>query len=130
MRKKDPLSAPVLLVQTGNDLGYSRDPTSELPINLAGLAAYCMEKGIEVDVFDFHVHSDQEFAQRLKAPELKILGFSAPTLQIYRSENLAKKAKELRPDVFLLLGGIHSSSLPEATAKKFPVFDAVAYGEG
>lgn len=130
MKKRVSNNAPVLLVQSGYDRKITRDPTSELPIGLGTMAAFCDGNGISVDIFDFQVQSDAEFAERIKAPELALVGFSAATLQIYRAGRIAMQVRKARPDVALLLGGIHPSALPEQTNKKFPVFDGVAVGEG
>lgn len=130
MRKKDPTDAPILLVQCGYDRKITRDPTSEPPIGLGGLAAYCTKREFPADIFDFQVQSESEFISRIQQPGLKLIGFSATTIQIYRAARIAGQVHEVRPEIQIILGGMHASALPADTLRKFPVFDFIAIGEG
>ncbi len=100
-------------------------------VGLATIMA-CLEKaGYTVKILDMLAtgYDEKGFIEALKDPELKVMGVSAIGATILKSFELAKRAKELRPDVKIIAGGPHLSILPEHTMRQGSI-DYGIIGEG
>jgi anaerobic magnesium-protoporphyrin IX monomethyl ester cyclase len=111
------------------------NPSSKLPIDtrispslgLAYLAAVSERRGDEVRVYDGDVE-DRSLEAVLREAAPRVVGITANTTQItaaWRDAELAKSAC----GASVVLGGPHSTSLPEESALK-PFVDIVVRGEG
>ena len=112
------------------DLKRKTDATPSLGIY--SLAAQARRAGHEVRVIDLAVRPRPrrkvlEEAARF-APDLA--GFSAVTVNVHHAARIAEELKDARPGLPVVLGGPHGTALPGETMARFPVFDAVALGEG
>lgn len=100
-----------------------------LPLSLLSLASWLREKGGyhgRVRILDTQIRKimPSDFI------DAAVVGISAMTgRQIKYGLQAAAIAKELNPDVVIVWGGVHSSLLPEQTAKHLLV-DVVVIGEG
>ncbi|MEI7640949.1 MAG: radical SAM protein [bacterium] len=93
-----------------------------LPLGLAYVAAYAMEKGFkDIQVVDLNLHSEATL------PLAQVYGITATTPLINAAYALAKKIKT--PENFVVLGGPHATCLPEEALLKEGV-DFVIRGEG
>jgi len=66
-------------------------------------------------------------------PEMhpRIIGFSAMTHQIdYVSETATELKKAMKDDVLFVIGGPHTTAVPQQTLLQYPVFDVAVFGEG
>ena len=52
------------------------------------------------------------------------------TPQVRSAHEIAKKAKALKADIPIIIGGVHATVLPEQTLQEFPAFDIIVMGEG
>ncbi len=96
------------------------------------MATILRQKGYDVTSIDAIAEglSRAELIKRIQKIKPDIVGLTALTEQVYEASLLAKKIKEMSPEVKTILGGYHASALPEQTLKEFSSFDYLVYGEG
>ncbi len=82
-----------------------------------------------IDAMTHHLTDDQVQA-RLIELDPDIVGCTAITPAIYKAEGLLKLAKELKPSVVTVLGGIHGTFMYPQVLKEAPWIDCVVRGEG
>ena len=84
------------------------------------------------EIWDYEVQpfSPPDFIQKINKSQPKIIGFSCFTPTVINGHKLAKIIKENFPSIVTLVGGPHSSALPQRTLEEFPYFDLVVVGEG
>lgn len=70
-----------------------------------------------------------ETLQCVKEYKPTVVGLSAYTFDVLYAGYLAKKIKELYPNICIVLGGVHASILPIDTLKKIPEIDITMVGE-
>jgi radical SAM superfamily enzyme YgiQ (UPF0313 family) len=103
-----------------------------LPTNLGYIAAYAKQKGVSVDIWDYEQDpfSAVPFLKRLEQASPDIVGISCMTPTIINGHNIATLIKKHFPHITTVVGGAHSSALPEQTLREFPDFDIVVNQEG
>ncbi len=74
--------------------------------------------------------SIEETVERIVALRPRIVGISAMTHMISDAAMVAERVKRILKGVWIVLGGVHGSFLPERTKREFPVFDFIVVGEG
>lgn len=104
--------------------------TAELPLSILSCVSYvCRE--FDTACLDERIHRD--FARRLRRHlngSTVCVGVSAMTgPQIAFGLDVARRVRELAPDVPIVWGGIHASLLPEETSRH-PLVDVAIAGEG
>ncbi|HUU28550.1 MAG TPA: radical SAM protein [archaeon] len=130
-------SRKILLLTPPYDLkergGILASVAADLPsLGLLYLAGFLRDKGYETAICDASAEK-LSFAQLLgiiKKSDASLIGISSTTPSIMRTGRLAEEIKKLKPDVGILLGGPHSTSVPEETLEKFSSFTAMVVGEG
>lgn len=102
------------------------------PINLASLAAYIMQFGHEVEIWDFAAEppTKEHLINRLKSFMPQVVGFSCMTPLIKTGHKMAEIIKSCDPDITTIVGGPHVSAVPKETLLEFPSFDIGVIGEG
>jgi anaerobic magnesium-protoporphyrin IX monomethyl ester cyclase len=103
------------------------------PAWVAYLTGYLKAGGYaDVSFIDAMTHHLSEEQVREKLAELQpdIVGCTAITPAIYKAERLLEIAKELKPDVVTVLGGIHGTFMYPQVLKEAPWIDVVVRGEG
>lgn len=102
------------------------------PINLASLAAYIMQFGHEVEIWDFAVEppTKEHLISRLKSFLPKVVGFSCMTPLIKTGHKMAEIIKSCDDSITTIVGGPHVSAAPNQTLLEFPSFDIGVIGEG
>ena len=87
-------------------------------------------KGIEVELIDTTFDKDYSAIRRkIQLSKPDVLGVSILTKFAAAGFEMAKIAKEIYPDVFVIMGGAHATILPLETIENEHV-DAVCLGEG
>lgn len=87
------------------------------PLDIGLLAAFLRENGFEVRVID----ADAEFlapietAEKIKAYNPVLTGIFAHTIRMEYAGLTIKELRKIAPDLKILMGGRHPSSLPEKT---------------
>ena len=101
-------------------------------LGLGYIAAYLRQNGHSVAILDPEAEglSDNMLVEKIKNHKPRIVGLSATTPDFANALKIAELVKK-NTDAFILLGGIHASSLPEYTIANYAdKFDAVCIGEG
>lgn len=82
---------------------------------------------IESDIFNFSVDT---VAARVIAQKPQYLGISLFTVGVWAAWGIAKKVKAALPDIIVIVGGPHISSMGKETIERFREFDVAVSGEG
>jgi anaerobic magnesium-protoporphyrin IX monomethyl ester cyclase len=97
-------------------------------LSLAMIGAPLTAAGIKTELIDFNIHDEKRLAAALGDMEVKFAGITFTT-PLYDSANaIAGRIKQARPDITLVCGGPHVTSLPEETMEN-SFFDIGAAGE-
>lgn len=111
------------------------------PIGLLSLGAALEQEDVEVEVLDFNLQgiADNSFVQQgfyakaLKLIEEKapdVVGFTSMVINSHVALEIGKRLKAECPDVIIVLGGTHFSSIAEEVLGFYPWVDYVIKGEG
>lgn len=93
------------------------------PLGLVQLGTFLQNKGHKVEIIDFNWlgvnwYDDYNY---------DVIGISAMTKDYGRAISLAKLIKTLKPNLPIIIGGVHISTLPESI---HPIFNVGIKGEG
>jgi len=101
------------------------------PLGLAYIAAYLLENGYEVKIYDCQCLDidSEELVSKLKKESPEIIGFTSTTPMIKNTIKTARKLKKELPNTIIIIGGSHVSALPKRTLS-FNFFDIGIRGEG
>lgn len=107
-------------------------PRKSPPLGLAYLAAYIEEAGFKPHSHDLNVYpiNNKDFVVLLKSRPWIMVGLSFMTNQFAEAQRLSTLVKKVLPDIPLVAGGPHPSSIPERTLRELPALDIVVKGEG
>ncbi|HLC72470.1 MAG TPA: radical SAM protein [Candidatus Nanoarchaeia archaeon] len=101
------------------------------PLSLGVLLAYLRKNGFEIGIWDYNVEQfeEQSFIKRLQDEKPDVIGLAAMTPGIKSAHTLAGLIKKYSPKTTIIIGGPHVDALPLQSAKEFPNFDIIVYGE-
>src|SRR5215467_6877856 len=100
------------------------------PVCLLALASPLIEAGFRVTVIDGTIMPQFEEAIVRETQDALCLGISLLTGAMIRTAvKVARRVKQLSPDLPLIFGGWHPSLLPDQTLQ-FDAVDAVVRGQG
>ncbi|MFA5318146.1 MAG: radical SAM protein [Patescibacteria group bacterium] len=102
---------------------------SSISVGLLSIASFLDDKGIPVEIIDGVRQKNYLELVKEKCKECKYVGISVMTMQIAKAIETSKLIKEINPKCKIIWGGAHPTFFVEQTAK-FPLVDAVCYGEG
>ena len=107
-------------------------PRKSPPLGLAYLAGYIEANGFKPYIIDFNINKipDDSFQTLLLSRQWILTGISFMTSQFAEASRLADIIKRSLPEVPLIAGGPHPSSIPERTLKEISSIDIVVKGEG
>lgn len=97
------------------------------PLNLGYLASYLRKHVPEVDVKIFDGVACKNVSEELSLYRPDIVGITATTPQAPEAYNLADTLKRERPEVFVIIGGVHASAMPSEASSHC---DCVVTSEG
>jgi len=103
------------------------------PIGMISLYSYLKSKDLDVLFVDtqFKCRTEVELAAFLREHiKIDIIGIPVFTNTASNSFRTAKLCKEVRPDVTIVLGGVHATSMPKQTLGECPEADYIVLGEG
>ncbi|MBI4812159.1 cobalamin B12-binding domain-containing protein [Candidatus Falkowbacteria bacterium] len=103
-----------------------------IPLGLAYLASSARAAGCEVKIIDAEIlHFNLERAAReILDTNPEIVGFTAVSISVDNAAAVAKKIKNLKPNIIAVIGGHHLTTAPKETLELFPNFDLGVVGEG
>lgn len=101
-------------------------------LGLAYIAACLLRRGHEVRVLDAKNESmsDADLCRHLEEFAPDIFGVTAMTHEIHAAAQVCATVKRRQPDVLTVVGGPHTTALPERTLAEFPDIDVAVIGEG
>ncbi|HII61320.1 B12-binding domain-containing radical SAM protein [Pyrococcus horikoshii] len=105
--------------------------TTGPPLGLAYLASMVREEH-DVKIIDGLAEdlTFSDIAKIIKKFDPDIVGITATTSAMYDAYTVAKIAKNINENVFVVMGGPHVTFTPELTMRECPCIDAVVRGEG
>lgn len=124
------LNPPLIAAQRYGVLAQSG--SAEPPIGLAYLAAAVRKNGFETAILDAQalgIELDDCLKLILDKPP-QFLAITLVTMTVRVSSKLAYLLKEKLPDIKIIVGGPHFTSLPKKTLLENPSFDVGVVGEG
>jgi anaerobic magnesium-protoporphyrin IX monomethyl ester cyclase len=105
--------------------------TAKPALNLGYLSAYLKKDGHAVRVLDLALNDDSvAVTEVLREFQPGVVGVSSYTPNIPDSFQLIKKIKIFNPSCVTVMGGPHSTSIPEETLTECLELDIVVIGEG
>ena len=122
----------IILIRPPRIEGYCERRFIQQPINLAYIAAYLKKNGWKVELWDYEVEEFEpaSFQKRLELACPRVVGITGMTPTINNAHQVASQIKKYNPNIKIIIGGPHSSALPEKTLSEFINFDVVVIGEG
>ncbi len=119
----------ILLINQSNGIAFNQNP----PLGILYLASSLQSAGHKVFVYD-----QGALENNLKYPSFDyirqinptIVGFSLYTFGLPNTLQYIKDLKKAFPALCIVLGGHHSTALPERTMLDCPEADYLVYGEG
>jgi len=101
-------------------------------LGLAYIAGVLESENIKVKVIDAKALglSPRDIANKFDEYNANIVGMTAMTHEIYLCHEIAIELKRKNPDTTVVIGGPHSTALPERTLEEFFSFDIAVIGEG
>lgn len=103
------------------------DQKAFVPLGLLYLVSALKNYGIEVQVVEL-ANRENEIEQALAGLDSQIYGITATTPQYPWAKKIKQIIKQKNPDAPVIIGGAHSSSVPEVCLRDG--FDVVVIGEG
>lgn len=102
------------------------------PMGLLSLAAWVDKCGHQSAIHDCYAFPDQEerIYEYILRERPDFLGFSTTTSSFLDGVRIARRARELRPQLKIVFGGVHMSALREQLLRDFPLIDYGVVGEG
>jgi len=125
----------ILLVNPGNRLsqfgGVSEYATVAQPLGITMLAAYIQKHDFSVEILDAEVLdlSPEETVDEIIRRNPKFAGVTAFTTKMTAANRILHLLKEKAPQIKTIIGGHHSSAIPDGTHKESKA-DFTVKGEG
>jgi len=115
---------------TGSPLQTHRRQTGHL--GLGWIAACLLQRGHSVQVLDAKNQpiTDEDVRRHVAEFQPRIFGVTAMTHEIHAAAHACAVVKEVSPNILTIVGGPHTSALPERTLEEFPSVDVAAVAEG
>mgnify|MGYP001806296451 CR=1 FL=1 len=82
-----------------------------------------------IDAMTNHI-GDDKLAEMLRDADADIVGTTAITPSIYKAERVLELAKQVKPGVVTVLGGVHATFMYQQVLSEAPWIDAIVRGEG
>lgn len=101
-------------------------------LGLLHLAAQVREDGYQTAIIESDIEglSVDQVVERIVREKPDYLGLTLFTVAVWRAWQIAKKIKRLLPDVPIIVGGPHLSSMGRETMERFQEFDIAVIHEG
>ena len=118
------VNPPYETIEAGKE--YVKHVINRSPsLGLLFLAAKVREGGYAPKIVESDLQniSNEEVAEIILETNPKFVGFTLFTVGVLNSVEIAKMVREKNPDIHIIVGGPHISSMGVETLKKFDAFD-------
>ena len=117
---------------TPGEQDMSRIANIMAPMGLLSLAAWVDRHGHSSAIHDCYAFpgENERIYDYIQNEQPDFLGISTTTSSFPDGERIARKAKEIKPDIKIVFGGVHISALREKILQDYPVIDYAVVGEG
>lgn len=125
------VNPPYERIAAGYD--FVRHITNRTPsLGLLYLAAQARHDGYQVSIIESDIEnlSTQQVAERLIKANPNFIGITLFTVGVWQAAEIARKVKRKCPNIQILVGGPHISSMSMETMERFPEFDIAVIHEG
>ena len=125
------VNPPYETIEAGKE--YVKHVINRSPsLGILFLAAKVREGGFEPKIVesDLQNYSNEEVAQIILDENPKFVGFTLFTVGVLNSVEIAKMVRAKNPDIHVIVGGPHISSMGVETLEKFDAFDVGIVFEG
>lgn len=110
-----------------------KDENPIYPMGLAYLGAVLEKEGHEVKVYDYFAKTWEETAPQVEKiiteQKPNVVGISSMTMNRTSSFKLARLTKRINPEIKVIMGGVHPTTMYKQILENFPV-DFIVLGEG
>ena len=122
----------ILLIRPKNHSVPEGVVSTQYPINLGYLASWLKKNKVKVTLLDLEVEKldDLQLLGFIENARPVLVGLSCMTATIIAGHDVAVLIKKNFPAPKIVVGGVHSTAIPERTLEEFPCFDIVVKGEG
>lgn len=113
--------------------GFVRHISNRSPsLGLLYLAAVTRQFGYKTAIIESDIEelSVNQVVQRIVRLHPRYVGITLFTVGVWQSAQIARRVKRLLPDVIVIVGGPHVSSMGMETMQRFPEFDIAVVHEG
>jgi anaerobic magnesium-protoporphyrin IX monomethyl ester cyclase len=112
--------------------GQIESRSSWPPLGVLYIGTIIKEGGYEVSVLDAAAKGwpIDKILEWVKNESPDVIGLSALTPSFVQAMEIARRSKELLPDVKIIVGGYHVTFAPAKTLNEFPFIDVIVRGEG
>lgn len=102
------------------------------PLGLYYLSGALKSNGISNVIYDFMVETPTKkgFREYMIQLNPKIVGITSYTFNYSVTLEIVHEIKQINPEVTIVMGGVHASSLPVEVLEKEPLIDYIILGEG
>lgn len=104
------------------------------PIGILSIAAFLLEKGHDVEVYDCRGAVSRigaaDVLSRVRSFRPDMVGFTAVTSGFLNAYSLTQEIKKRASHVVIVFGGVHVSALRAAILESYPAIDILVTGEG
>jgi anaerobic magnesium-protoporphyrin IX monomethyl ester cyclase len=123
-----PSMSAIILIRPRIDISFSQ---ANPPIGLGYLASSLEKAGFRVYILDLAIYNitDQTLVDFVKRKAPILIGISSLSAYYMAMKHISRTIKLACPEIPIVLGGIHVSSLPEASLNESSA-DFVVIGEG
>jgi len=109
----------------------ARSRFPEPPMGLASLIIIALRKNCKVAFYDEDKHNKSfVYEDIIREFNPDIIAVSFMTSQFAFARNLIDRAKRIKPDLPVIVGGVHAAALPEDTMLDLGNVNYLCYGEG
>lgn len=125
------VNPPYETIEAGKE--YVKHVINRSPsLGILFLAAKVREGGFEPKIVesDLQNYSNEEVAQIILDENPKFVGFTLFTVGVLNSVEIAKMVRAKNPNIHVIVGGPHISSMGVETLEKFDAFDVGVVFEG
>lgn len=85
---------------------------------------------VEIIDFESRAYHDKNIEEVLRSRKARVFGITAVTFTRFEAIGIAKLVKNIYPDAFVVIGGVHFSFCAEDTLQRISAVDAIVRGEG